>query len=164
MRTTAKILTTIILTAVLSGTGFAASATAGEQLTKTEFLGKANAICEKRRRKTAAMSAKLQAGSADGRSRSAAVIASYVEQGLPILRRSLAALDALDGPDALDRKVDKVVAAYRAAAVGIEADPRAFFAEPGELLYEPDALAGRIGIDCAGDYYADGVGPPVSRP
>jgi hypothetical protein len=91
---------------------------------------------------------------ADGESPSAAQIASLVERSLPSFRRSLAELDALDGPDALERRLDKVVAAYATAAQGIEADPVAFYEDPGELLFRPDTLARRIGVDCAGDYYS----------
>ena len=161
MRTISKVLTATALTVATLGTGFAASATAAEPLSKKEFLAKANAICDAKQRDADAISAKVFAGSTEDAPPSAAAIASFVEQAMPGFRRALAKLAALDGPDALEQKVDKVVAAYRSAVKDIEADPQAMYEEPGEFLYKPDALAGKIGIDCAGDYYADGVAPPV---
>jgi ABC-type glycerol-3-phosphate transport system substrate-binding protein len=162
MRTIARVLIVTVLTAVISS-ALAVAATASEELTTKEFLRQANAICDRRNQKADAISAQLLTGLTAGESPSAAQIASFVERTMPIYRRALAKLDALDGPDALEQKLDKVVAVYATAGDGIEADPQAFWQEPGELLYKPDALAGKIGIDCAGDYYADGVGPPVRR-
>jgi hypothetical protein len=144
-----KFFTATVVTVGLTATGLAGVAAAGEELTAKEFLKKGNAICDAGAKKVAAISTKVFAGYDDeSPPPSLDVIASFVEQSVPSFRRTLARLAALDGPAALEKKLDKVLAVYATAIKGAQADPQAFFDEPGELLAKPEHMARRMGIEC----------------
>lgn len=125
--------------------------TADEQLSKKQFLEKGNTICKSSGKKISVIFEEAFAGfdeNDQGSPEAIEAIESAVGQVVPIFRKTLRRLDALEGPPALEKKLDEVIELYHAALVGIEADPQAFIAEPGELLAKPEHRARKIGLEC----------------
>ena len=147
MRNGAK-LATITLVLGFAATGFTGVANAGEQLTKKQFLKQANAICETATEGiSSAFAAALDSLTPNSQpppEEAQAALAAAVAGAVPIFRNALAEIEALDGPTAFEKKVDRLLDEYASDLDDVEADPTLAVGE--DLFTRPDRRAQRLGL------------------
>ena len=146
-----RALVTVLIVSGLAALAFGGVASAGEQLSKKEYKAEINDLC-------VAANEDLNAAFEE-------IFTDFEEEptpeqqqaaadaGLPIFRQMLDDIEDLDGPDALKKKVDKLVDGYRDVADQIEDDPSVVFsADPDaeDPFVKPDKQARKLGLDeCA---------------
>jgi hypothetical protein len=140
--------TSALLTLGLATAAFAGVAAAGE-LSKKEYKAEINDLCVTANEDLGVVfeevfgelvgedeepSPEQQQAAADG--------------GLPIFRQMLDDIADLDGPKALEKKVDKLVDGYRDVADQIEEDPAVVFsADAEDPFVKLDKKARKLGLD-----------------
>jgi hypothetical protein len=148
MRRSALRITTTLLSLGLATAAFAGAAGAGEQLTKKEFVKQANATCETATEGISSAFAAALDGLAPNSQpppeEAQAALAAAVAGAVPIFRTALAEIEALDGPNVFEKKVDRLLDEYAADLDDVEADPMLAVGE--ELFTRPDRRARRLGM------------------
>ena len=143
-------LVTSIATVGIATAAFAGVASAHE-LSKKQYLKQGNGVCKTTNNDLGAVFEEAFAGLGQNDQPSPEQIATAVSGAVPIFRQGLDDLEALEGPSALDKKVDKLVDQYRDAIDAVEADPASAFDEDGpEVFRKPDKQAKKLGLkECA---------------
>jgi hypothetical protein len=127
----------------------AGAAGAGEQLTKKEFRAQANQFCETASVALGVVFNDAFADLPEGQALPQAALEAAIATALPIFRQSLDAVEGLEGPEAFEKKVDKMLDQYRAAADEIEDDPQLAFVDDDAIWTKPDKAAKKLGLeDC----------------
>ena len=134
------IVTVGVATAVLAGV-----AGAGSTLSKKDYLKQGNAICKDGNAQLEVVFRQAFEGLGKNDRPSDAQIEQAVGGAVPIFRTVLGEIEALEGPPALDTKVDALVAKYQAKLDEIEADPASAFgdADPFKKL---DKQSRKLGL------------------
>ena len=128
-----------------------ASCGGDERLSRSEFVQRADAICAKYQRRSAAIP----------RPRTIADVPSFIDRGIPLAKDELAELDALRPPKEDEAEVDRMLAEVRTTIAELER-LRRIAASRDRLATEAAAarveasgeraaeLAGRYGLDECG--------------
>lgn len=132
--------TLVTVGVVVAGVGV--SAASGETLNKKAYLKAANAVCTTTNKSLSAVFGKTIGSNAQP---SDAQVAAAIGEAVPIFRKGLDDIDALEGPSALDKKIGKVLAAYSDVLDKIEADPKGAFGK-SDPFAKVDKLARKAGI------------------
>jgi hypothetical protein len=152
MRRPARFFIATVVTVGLTGTGLAGVGAADEPLSKKQFLKEANATCQKMHKAIDANFEEQFAGLEENAKPSPAQIEAGVAGLVAIFRGAATDVEALQGPAALEQKVDTFLDRFNAVVDEFEADPQSAFAEElsGYPFAKPDKLARRIGLtECA---------------
>jgi hypothetical protein len=152
MRRANKFFIPAVVTVGLAVTGLAGVGAADESLTKKQFLKNANATCKKMYKAVDANFEEQFAGLKENAEPSPAQIEEAVAGFVQILRAAAADVEALQGPAALEEKVDAFLHRFNAVVDKFEADPQSAFAEElsGYPFAKPDTIARKIGLkECA---------------
>ncbi|HEV2791215.1 MAG TPA: hypothetical protein VGV69_07955 [Solirubrobacterales bacterium] len=122
------------------------------ELTKVEFVKQGNAICAKFNKEVEAefeRFAKEKNLSQNEQLSEAALIEGAEEFFVPMVKRQINELRALDAPSAEEQKVDKIFSAAEKALAEGEENPSLFLAEDGGPFKEANKLARDYGLtDC----------------
>ena len=106
MRKLARIGTTLVTVgAVVAGLGV--SAASGETLSKKAYLKAANAVCTTTNKSLETVFNKVFEGVGQNDTPSDAQVEAAVSEAVPIFRKGLDDIDALEGPTAVDTKIGK---------------------------------------------------------
>ncbi len=148
MRKLARIGITLVTVGVVVA-GLGVGAASGEALSKKAYLSAANGVCKTTNKALETVFNTAFKGLGKNDQPSDAQIAAAVSDAVPIFRKGLDDIDALEGPAAVDKKVGKVLAAYNDALDKVEADPRGAFSKKNPFA-KADKAARKAGIkDCA---------------
>lgn len=148
MRRPSMFVTATVVSVGLTATGFAGVAVAGEQLGKKQFLKEANATCKKAYKAIDANLEEQFTGLAEDEEPSPAQIEAGIAGLVEIFEGAATDVEALQGPAALERKVDTFLERFNAVVDEFEADPQSAFAEElsGYPFAKPDKLARKVGL------------------
>jgi hypothetical protein len=147
MRRARTLVTAALLTLGLATAAFAGVAAAGE-LSKREYKGEINDLCETAEDDLGVVFEEVFAGLEEDEEPSPEQQQAAADGGLPILRQMLDDIEDLDGPKALKKKVDKLVDGYRDVADQIEEDPAVVFSADAEDPFAKlDKKARKLGLD-----------------
>jgi hypothetical protein len=139
----------LILAGLLASTalavGAAGPAAAGEGLTKSAFRKEANTLCKIAYDAIAEVFENTFAGATPSVDLPPEQIAAAANGAVLLFRGMLDRVEALDGPAAYERKVDRMLDQYRVVAADIEDDPQIIFDEGG-IFGKPDKVAARLGL------------------
>jgi hypothetical protein len=124
--------------------GLGVSAASGEALSKKAYLSAANGVCATTNKALATIFDNAFKGAGDS-GPSDAQIQAAAEDAVPVLRDGLDKIDDLEGPPAVDKKVGKVLDAYRKVLDKIEDDANGAF-EKGDPFAKADKAASKAGI------------------
>jgi hypothetical protein len=141
-----------VVTVGLTVTGLAGVGTAEELLSKKQFLKNANATCKKMYKAVDANFEEQFAGLKENAEPSPAQVEAAVAGFVQILRAAASDVEALQGPAALEKKVDAFLDRFNAVVDKFEADPQSAFAEElsGYPFAKPDKIARKTGLkECA---------------
>jgi hypothetical protein len=141
-------LTVTLATVGLTAAGFAGVAAAGEQLSKKQFLKEANAACKEMYKAIDANFEEHFAGFEADEQPSPAQIEVGIAGAVEIFHAAATDIEALEGPAALEQKVDKFLEQFNTVVEEFDADPQSAFAEEliGYPFAKPDKVARRIGL------------------
>jgi hypothetical protein len=146
MRRSATVLTATGLTLGFATAGFVGVATAGEQLSKQQFLKAGNSICKVANQGIDAVFEQADLGGLDGNTElQTAAAKAAVGSALPILRAALDEIDGLDGPASLEKKVDKLLDQFNAIVDDLEADPQSAVTQDDPFA-KPNKVARKLGL------------------
>jgi hypothetical protein len=139
---------TVVVTAGLPASGFAGVAAAEELLDKKQFVKAANARCKKMHKAIDANFEEQFAGLEEDAEPSPAQVEAGVARLIEILGGAATDVEALQGPAALEEKVDAFLDRFNAVVDKFETDPQSAFAEElsGYPFAKPDKIARRIGL------------------
>ena len=145
LRTVTAALTCGVATLALSGV-----AAAGGELSKSEYRSEVNDICTSFNADRDAAFEEHFAGLDEEDVPSDEQVDAVLADVLPLFRDALDEIEALEGPKATEKKVNKAVDAYRDTLDAIEEDPDVVFGEDAEDPFvDADKLAKKAGIeDC----------------
>jgi len=144
VRSVQRLFITAVAAAVATA-AFAAVAGAGSTLSKKQYLKEGNSICKAGNKEINAAFEELYAGLGENDQPSPEQAEEAVGRVVPIFRGVLDDVEALEGPAALDKKVDALLDEYRDVLDGIEADPLGAFAEDNPFA-KVDKKAGKLGL------------------
>ena len=130
------------ITLVVGVTGPAA---ARERLTTQEFRKEANGLCRVAYDAIAEVFENTFAGATPSVDLPREQIAAAANGAVLLFRGMLDRIEALDGPTAYERKVDRMLDQYRVVADDIEDDPQIILDEGG-IFGKPDKVAARLGL------------------
>lgn len=142
MRTLAKIGTSVVTVAIVVA-GLGVNAASADALSKKAYLSAANGVCKTTNKALEAVFSKSLGGSS---SPSDAQVEAAVREAVPVFRKGLDDIDALEGPAAVDKKVGKVLDAYGKVLDKIENDPQGAFGGKVDPFAKVDKAARKAGI------------------
>jgi hypothetical protein len=150
MRRVRALVTPFLLTLGLATAAFAGVAAAGE-LSKKEYKAGVNDICAAFAEERDAAFGEAFEGLDETEEPSPEQLAAALDTVIPIFREALGGIEELDGPNSLEKKVNKVVDQYRDILEAIEADLDVVTGEDAEDPFAAaDKQARKLGIgDCA---------------
>lgn len=130
------------------------SAPTSKPLSKSEFITKANALCEKQKRQMQATVSRafksMRKGGSQGAVAQQAAIRRIVEEGIaPAMEAEAAGLTALGAPQGDEGKVEAIVAAIEAIVAEAREDPRGFVGDPS-VFDRVKKLAAAYGVGACG--------------
>jgi hypothetical protein len=154
---TSKRFMVVVAVAGLASTAIAGVARAGdqlaepEQLSKKEYLKQANGICRDGNEQLEVAFEEFFADFREDQQPTPEQLEELVGIVVPIFRTALGAVEELEGPPALDKKVDSLVADYEEVLEEIEADPEVAFGEDAPDPFKAlDKRAKKLGLkSCA---------------
>lgn len=149
----ARALVTALFTCGVATVVFAATAAAGGELSKSEYLEEANAICAAANEEIDAAFEEAFAGVESEEDIDPSVVEDLVIQTLvPAIRVGIADIAVLDGPSKVERKVNKALDQYSDAVDEIEDDPLILLDEENDPFEKADKAARKAGLtECAED-------------
>lgn len=146
-----KVVVTALLTLGLATAAFAGTAAAGGELSKKEYKAEINDRCVTANEDLNAVFEEIFTDFEEEPTPEQQQAAA--DAGLPIFRQMLDDIEDLDGPNALKKKVDKLVDGYRDVADQIEDDPSIVFSSDPDAedpFAKPDKQAKKLGLEeCA---------------
>jgi hypothetical protein len=149
-RSTVLSIQRFFITAVAVGVAtaaFAAVAGAGSTLSTKQYLKKGNSICKAANKEINAAFEEVFVGLDENDQPSPQQVEDVVGRAAPIFRGALDDLEALEGPAALDKKVDALVDKYRDVVDDVEADPQRLFQEDSpDPFAKLDRKAKQLGL------------------
>lgn len=156
MRRTRTLVTTALLTLGLVTAVFAGAASAGEELSKKEYLKEGNKICKQANDDVNAIFDEAFAGidfpeSGQPPPEAAGAIEMGIAAAAPVFQAALAEIDALEGPRALEQKVQKLIEQYTAVLEDVVADPQQLLTEEDDPFERLDKRARKLGLKACDD-------------
>ena len=145
MRRSTTLLAATVLTLGFATAGFAGVATAGEQLSKQQFLKAGNSICKAANQGINAVFEEAYAGLDQNTQPPPAAVEAAVGGAIPIFRDALASIDELKGPASLEKSVGKLIDQYNAVVDKLEADPQLAVTQ-NDPFAKADKVARKIGL------------------
>lgn len=151
MRRVRTLVPAALLTLGLATAAFAGVAGAGGELSKSEYKAEINDVCATANEDLGAVFEEVFAELEEGDEPTPEQQQAAADGALPIFRQMLDDIGDLDGPKALDKKVDKLVDGYRDVADEIEDDPAVVFsADAKDPFKKLDKQAKKLGLtECA---------------
>jgi hypothetical protein len=143
VRTLAKIGISLVTVGIVVA-GLGVSAASGDALSKKAYLSAANGVCKTTNKALEAVFTKAFEGTGDNGPTDAEV-EDAAREAVPVLRDGLDKIDDLEGPTAVDKKVGKVLDAYRKVLDKIEDDPNGAFKNEDPFA-KADKAARKAGI------------------
>ena len=144
------LLAALLATFSLSGMALSGVAVAGtdEALTKKQFLKAANATCTDAYRQIDATFDEELSDLSGNEQPSKAQIEAIIGSVTQILDTAAADVEALTGPAAIEKKVDRFLTQFDRVVTKFEDDPQGMFEEElsGYPFEKPDGLARTIGL------------------
>ena len=135
----------VLLASTALGVGLTGPVAAGVQLTEKQFKRDTNLLCRATYVAITQVFEDAFQGVVSGDALPSEQVAAAANDALQLLRAMLDRIEALDGPVAYEKKVDRMLDQYRAVADRIEDDPQIIFDEGG-IFGKPDNAAARLGL------------------
>jgi hypothetical protein len=147
MRLAAGVVAVGFATAGFAGVAAGGELADGESLSKKAYLREANGICKDGNKQIEVAFEQAFADFTEDQVPTPEQMEEIVGTVVPIFRTVLGAIEELEGPPALDKKVDALTADYEQVLEEIEADPEIAF---GEDVPDPfkalDKRARKLGL------------------
>ncbi|HUF84930.1 MAG TPA: hypothetical protein VMQ81_10105 [Acidimicrobiia bacterium] len=145
MRRVRTLATTGLLTLGLATAAFAGVAAAGE-LSKKEYKAEANQICEDAGDEIDAIFETAFEGVESEEDIDPAAFEAAINEAIPVFREAIDDIGGLEGPSALERKVDKLLDQYSEVVDEIEDDPQGAFESDEDPFEAADKRARKLGL------------------
>ena len=134
----------------LATAAFAGVASAHEQ-SKKQYLKQGNAVCKAANKELDTFFGELFKDFTQDQVPTAEQQRQAADGAIPIFSKALDDVEALEGPPALDKKVDKLLDQYRAVVEKIDADPSIVFSENSQDPFAKlDKQAKKLGLQQCG--------------
>ena len=146
MRRARTLVVTALLTLGLATAAFAGVAAAGE-LSKKEYKAEANQICEDAGDEIDAIFEEAFPGAVSAEDIEPEAFEAAILEVVPVFRQAIDDIGSLQGPSALEKKVDKVLDQYSDVVDEIEDDPQTLFEADENPFAKPDKRAAKLGLD-----------------
>lgn len=130
----------IAVVAVTSGTAFA------KPLSEAQWKRQANAVCKQTNKDIDEVTNEVFAGLGDNEQPSPEQVSAWVDRFVPLARKAIASIDALNEPNAFKGTVKKLKAAISEAVTAIETDPVAAFNYEHDPFAKANKIARKLGL------------------